>query len=149
MFSDTLINEYAKKLVSQKDQEGRIFKLALDNRFIKELITHLNTEDQLGKDKVNSLGAHLGIYSHATEVISKGRKKAGDFITLNDTGAFWDSWKVEVTESFIEIDANPFKEDTNLFDEYGIEIVGLTKENLDIFIDEAKPFYIQYLRRNL
>jgi hypothetical protein len=149
MFSDTLINEYAKKLVSQKDQEGRIFKLALDNRFIKELITHLNTVDQLGKDKVNSLGAHLGIYSHATEVISKGRKKAGDFITLNDTGAFWDSWRIEVTEAFIEIDADPFKEDTNLFDEYGIEIVGLTKENLDLFIDEAKKLYIQYLRRNL
>ena len=149
MFSDTKINEYAKNVIGNKNQEGKIFKLVLDNRFIKELITHLNTDEQLGKDGTDSLGAQLGIYSPATEVISKGRKKAGSHITLNDTGAFWDSWRVQVNEAFIDIDANPLKDDTNLFDEYGIDILGLTPENLEILIDESKKLYIQWLRRNL
>ena len=149
MFSDTRINEYATKLIAQKDQEGKIFKLVLDNRFIRQLITHLNTDEQLGKERVNSLGEHLGIYSHATELLSDGRKKAGEFINLNDTGAFWESWKVEITEAFIDIDANPFKEETNLFDEYGIEILGLTDENLQILINEATKLYINYFRKNL
>jgi hypothetical protein len=149
MFSDTKINEYAKNVIGNKNQEGKIFKLVLDNRFIKELITHLNTDEQLGKDKVDSLGAHLGTYSNATEVITKGRKKAGSFIDLNDKGDFWDSWKVQVKKALINIDANPFKEDTNLFDEYGIDVLGLTDNNLQILINEATKLYIQYYRKNL
>ena len=149
MFKDTSLFKYATDLIALKNQEDKIFKLVLDNRFIKELITHLNTDEQLGKDKVDSLGAHLGTYSHATEVISKGQKKAGAFINLNDTGAFWDSWKVQVKKALIEIDANPFKEDTNLFDEYGIDVLGLTDTNLQILINEATKLYIQYYRKNL
>jgi len=149
MFKDTSLYEYATNLEKLESQRGKIFKLVLDNRFIKELITHLNTDEQLGKDKVDSLGAHLGIYSHATELISKGRKKAGSYITLQDTGAFWDSWKVEVKETLIDIDANPFKEDTNLFDEYGLDVLGLTDENLQILINEATKLFIDYYRKNL
>lgn len=149
MFKDTSLFKYANDLIELKNQEDKIFKLVLDNRFIKELITHLNTDEQLGKEKVDSLGAHLGIYSNATEVITKGRKKAGAFINLNDTGAFWDSWKVQVKKALIIIDANPFKEDTNLFDEYGIDVLGLTDNNLQILINEATKLYIQYYRKNL
>jgi hypothetical protein len=149
MFKDTSLFKYATDLTALKSQQDNIFKLVLDNRFIKELITHLNTDEQLGKDKVDSLGAHLGTYSNATEVITKGRKKAGAFITLQDTGAFWDSWKVQVKKALIIIDANPFKEDTNLFDEYGIDVLGLTDNNLQILINEATKLYIQYYRKNL
>lgn len=144
MFKDTILFEYAKRLTNLKGQEGKIFKLVLDNRFIKELITHLNTDEQLGKERVDSLGAHLGIYSIFDE---KGR--GGQNITLNDTGAFWDSWVVDVKENGIIIDANPFKEETNLFSEYGINVLGLTDNNLQIFINEARKLYIQYYRKNL
>ena len=115
LFQKTKLAEYANKMIGLKNSEDRIFKLVLDNRFIKELITHLNTDEQLGKERVDSLGAHLGVYSHATELFSGGRKKACEFINLNDTGEFWDSWKVEITEAFILISANPFKDGTNLF----------------------------------
>lgn len=149
MFKNTSLFEYANKITALKGQEGKIFKLVLDNRFIKELITHLNTNDQLGTERVDSLGAHLGTYSHATEFLSKGRKKAGEYINLRDTGDFWESWKVEVKEALINIDANPFKEDTNLFDEYGLDVLGLTDENLQTLINEATKLYIQYYRKNL
>ena len=62
---------------------------------------------------------------------------------------FWDSWKVQVKKALIIIDANPFKEDTNLFDEYGIDVLGLTDNNLQILINEATKLYIQYYRKNL
>lgn len=148
-FINSKLGRYAKNLIALRGTEERIFKLVLDNRFIKELITHLNTDEQLGKQRVDSLGAHLGVYSPVTEVISEGRKKAGEFIDLNDTGAFWDSWEVSVNAGFIKINANPFKEDTNLFDEYGIDILGLTKEHKQILINEARKLYIKYYRKNL
>ena len=148
-FQNTKSFEYAKSLTRLKGTEDKIFKLVLDNRFIKELITHLNTEEQLRKERVDSLGAHLGVYSSVTEIITKGRKKAGEFINLDDTGAFYDSWKVQVKEDRIIIDANPFKEDTNLFDEYGLDVLGLTDENLQIFINEAQKLYIQFIRKHL
>lgn len=149
MFEDTLLFELANKFSDLKGQEGKIFKKVLDNRFIKDLITHLNTIEQLQKDRIDSLGAHLGVYSAVTEIITKGRKKAGEFINLDDTGAFYDSWKVQVKEDRIIIDANPFKEDTNLFDEYGLDVLGLTDDNLQIFINEAQKLYIQFIRRHL
>jgi len=149
MFKDTALFELANKFSDLKGQEGKIFKKVLDNRFIKDLITHLNTIEQLQKDRTDSLGAHLGVYSAVTEVITKGRKKAGEFINLDDTGAFYDSWKVQVKEDRIIIDANPFKEDTNLFDEYGLDVLGLTDDNLQIFINEAQKLYIQFIRKHL
>ena len=149
MFKDTALFELANKFSDLKGQEGKIFKRVLDNRFIKDLITHLNTIEQLQKDRIDSLGAHLGVYSAVTEVITKGRKKAGEFINLDDTGAFYDSWKVQVKEDRIIIDADPFKEDTNLFDEYGLDVLGLTDDNLQIFINEAQKLYIQFIRKHL
>lgn len=149
LFEDTELAIYAKRLVSLKETEDKIFKFVLDNRFIEQLITRLNTDEQLGKDRVDSLGARLGVYSPVTEVLSNGRKKAGEFINLNDTGVFWDSWIVKVTEALITIDADPFKDDTNLFDEYGIDVLGLTDENLQILINEATKLYIEYYNRNI
>ena len=43
---------------------------------------------------------------------------------------------------------NEYK-DTNLFDEYGIDVLGLTDTNLQILINEATKLYIQYYRKNL
>ena len=56
---------------------------------------------------------------------------------------------LQVKKALINIDANPFKEDTNLFDEYGIDVLGLTDNNLQILINEATKLYIQYYRKNL
>lgn len=149
MFTNTLLSEYAQRVIDLGKIEGKIFKEVLDNKVIKDLIVRLNTEEQLGRDKTDSLGAHLGTYSHATEVFSKGKKKQGQLIDLKDTGEFYASWKVKVFQRFISIDANPIKEDTNLFDEYGLDVLGLTDDNLQILIDETQQLYIEYYRKNL
>jgi len=118
------------------------------------LIIFLNTDDQLGKERIDSLGERLGFYSFATEHLSGGRKKQGEPINLNDTGAFWESWKVFINGSQIEIDADPIKEnpnkkDTNLFEQYGIDVLGLTEKNLQVLIDEAFKQYIEWYQRNI
>ncbi len=149
LFLNTELSEYAKRLKRQQRQEDKTFKLVLDNKLIRDLIIFLNTDDQLGEDRIDSLGQRLGFYSFATEVISKGKKKEGEPINLRDTGAFWDSWRVFIGNAIITIDANPDKEDTNLFDEYGIDVLGLTDENLQVLIDEALKQYIVWYQRNI
>ena len=149
MFTNTLLSEYAQRIIDLGKKEGKIFKEVLDNKVIKDLIVRLNTKEQLEKDKTDSLGAHLGTYSFATEQMSDGKKKQGQFIDLKDTGEFYASWKVKVFQRFISIDANPIKEKNNLFDDYGEDVLGLTDDNLQILIDETKKLYIEYYRKNL
>ena len=150
-FVDTPLALYAKRLIALKGQEDRIFKLALDNKFIKDLIIFLNTDNQLGQEHTDSLGQKLfnTLTDRTTYSLFDPKGRGGQEYTLNDTGAFWDSWIVIVQQGNIVIDANPNKDDDNLFDIYGTDIVGLTKENLDILIREALEQFITYYRRNL
>jgi hypothetical protein len=149
LFLNTELSEYATRIKNQKGQEDKTFKLVLDNKLIKELIIFLNTDDQLGDDRINSLGEQLGFYSFVTEQLSGGKKKAGEPFNLRDTGDFWESWRVFIGSGNIIIDADPNKEDTNLFDEYGIDVLGLTDMNLQVLIDEALEQYIFWYQRNI
>ena len=146
LFKNTALYEYANRLATLKGQENWIFKKVLDDEETKRLIIRLNTERQLGDEGINALGQIIGFYSYATEFLSNGRKRAGDPYTLNDTGAFWDSWQVRVYNGHISLTADGDKGDKNLFNEYGIDILGLTDENLQILIDHAKEKFIQYYR---
>lgn len=151
LFTETALAEYAKRLIALKGQEDVIFKKALDNKAIRDLITFLNTDDQLGDDSIDSLGNKLfnKFTNRDSYAASDEKGRGGNPYTLNDTGAFWDSWKVAVLSGRIIIDADPFKEDTNLFDEYGVDVLGLTDENLQVLIDESLEFFIRWYERNI
>ena len=150
-FVDTPLGLYAKRLIALKGQEDRIFKLALDNKVIKDLIIFLNTDDQMGKDHTDALGQKLfnSLTDRTTYSLFDPKGRGGQEYTLNDTGEFWDSFTVTVQQGRIDIDANPNKDDDNLFNIYGTDIVGLTKENLDILIREALEQFIKYYKRTL
>lgn len=145
-FDQTALYLYCQKLITLKGQENWIFKRVLDNENLKRKIIEWNTEKQLGDEGINALGQIIGLYSYATEFLSGGRKRAGDPFTLNDTGAFWASFEVKVFQGHITIDADGRKEDGDLFDKYGIDILGLTDENLQLLIEHAKELYIEYYR---
>ena len=151
MFLNTELAEYAKRLVNQKGQADKTFKLVLDNQTIKKLIIFLNTDDQLGQDHVDSLGQELfNQFTNRTFYSPNDPKgRAGKPYTLNDTGAFWDSFTVAVQQGRIIIDANPFKDGDNLFDAYGQDVVGLTDENLNTLIKEALEHFINWYIRNI
>ena len=137
-----------------KLDEVKAWKFAIDVD-LKKYIIKLNTIDQLFDEGIDSLGDSLGEYSISTiEGTSSylGKKAKGqptDRITLKDTGKFYKTFKIEVKNDSFFINANPIKEDNNLFDDFGNEIVGLTEENQikvsKIILDNT----IKYIRKQL
>lgn len=107
----------------------------------KELIIRLNTEDQLFDKGIDSKGRSLdsigGSYSPVTIEIKRSKGQRTDHITLKDTGDFYNTWDVIVSNDGFEPTADPIKDDTNLFDEWGDDITGLTDESLDEYIEKT------------
>jgi len=141
--ADLEINDVAFKIASEKE--------------VKDLVIQLNTEGQLFELGEDSLGNKLqgktilkdGQYSPFTiqEKISKGQKIENP--TLEDTGGFYSSFVVVPFRGGFTINANPIKGSTNLFDELGIDILGLNDENLGILKDVYKEKVLEEIRKRI
>ena len=148
LFEGTPLFEYARRLVSFKGREPSIFKDVFNRRDVKELIIYLNTEDQIIAEGVDTEGNIIGVYSPATELITNGRKKAGEPFDLYDTGAFIESFRVDVDSGEFTITSNPIKVDpvegpVNIYDKFNnFKIEGLTDENMRVLIDYVRNYYI-------
>lgn len=124
MFFEKLINKLNK---IANLNEGFIWHLSIDNGIKKEII-RLNTIDQLRDEGIDSLGNTLGDYSEiSVEVFGKRE----GHITLEDTGDFYNSFRVFVTFDDLTITANTLKDDTDLTFRFGKDIIGLTEPNLE------------------
>ena len=114
----------------------RVFWMkAFSDQTFKTYILDLIREDQLFSQGIDSDGDIIGYYSEWTEMMNP-EKVAGTPYTLKDTGEFYESMIIYIYENYIEIDADPIKknekgEETNLFYEYGENIIGLTEENME------------------
>jgi hypothetical protein len=106
-----------------------VVRIIEENDTLQVDILEMNRFDQLFQQGIDSKGDLIGVYSYTTELLSGGLKKAGDHYTLEDTGHFFESFKIMTGKDFFEIIANPIKPDANLFDKYGADIVGLTEES--------------------
>jgi len=131
----------------QLDADKMAYQLTRTGNF-QDLVIELNTEDQLYDKGQNSKGESLsdigGDYSSVTIEISKrkGRpKKSASSINLNDTGDFYNSFTVTPFIGGFDIDADPIKDDTNLFSEWGVDIVGLNEQNLDKIRQEYAKYF--------
>ncbi len=131
-----------------KLDEVKAWKFAIDVD-LKKYIIKLNTIDQLFDDGIDSLGDSLGEYSPFTVELKKIKGQPTDRITLKDTGKFYKTFKIEVKDDSFFINANPIKEDTNLFDDFGSEIVGLTEENQKKISKTILDNTIKYIRKQL
>lgn len=131
------------KLESLKVDEDTAWFHVVDREVQFEII-RLNTEDQLFKDGIDSLGADLPDYSDAS--VNVYGKRPGH-MTLKDTGEFYQSFVVRVDRTGINIIADTQKEDKDLL-EYG-EIIGLTDENIELLRDMLIINYREYLRDKL
>jgi hypothetical protein len=110
-----------------------------DQQFKTEILDWIRWE-QLYNEGVDELGQIIGTYSTYTEIINP-EKQAGTPYTLYDTGAFYSSMIITVLDDAIEIDADPIKVDefgqtTDLFNEYGDGIIGLTDDHKTLLADE-------------
>ncbi len=135
---NTLMGEKLKMIADgrRKWNQRFVWKEIFKDKTLHTFILDLITEDQLFKKGVDEDGNVIGEYSIRTQEISGGEKMAGTHYTLKDTGAFFDSFTLDVYPDYFEINANPIKindegEKTNLFFKYGEGIIGLTQESLE------------------
>ncbi len=115
----------------------------------KNEILDLVREAQLRSKGIDGDGDVIGFYSFATELISGGAKQQGDHFTFDDTSEFFRSMFIRVLSDSFEIVADGQKEDDNLFDKYGQEIIALTDENLEKVKIMVRKAYVNYVRRIL
>ncbi len=120
--------------------------LNMDN--IKELIIELQQE-RLYERGTDSEGASLGSYSDYTVEIKREKGQRYDHITLRDTGEFYESFTVTVVKDGVVLDANPNKGQTNLFNDYGIDILGLDDFSFNIVKDQILVEMYQYIVNKL
>lgn len=132
---DLKLNEVAFKIASEKE--------------VKDLVIRLNTKDQLFKLGEDSLGDSLGVYSPFTVEQKKKRGQPTNRITLKDTGEFYNSFNVVPYRGGFTIKANPIKDDDNLFDDFGTDIIGLNEENLQILRDVYKDKVLEEVRKRI
>ncbi len=149
--SDTRGYKLTQKIIELTSQPNLIFQRVLDNSFIKELVIELQTTEQLGKEHVDSEGEDLfnTLTGRTTYSLFDEQGRGGQQYKLFDTGAFWESTEVEVTQTEIVIKMNPVKDDDNLFEIYGANVEGLTTENIEILTREALKLHIQFFRQEL
>jgi hypothetical protein len=113
------------------------------NPKVRLFIEDLNTEKQLHDKGVDSLGVTLGQYSAYTKQIKLNKGQSIKHITLKDTGEFYESFDVKPNQKGFTIFADAQKEDTNLIEAYGKDILGLTDESIKLLIEFIKPYYIE------
>ena len=142
---DTKIGEVLNKTLILSDAEAWI--KSIDQNLKRSIVVDWIQRDQLFNKGVNSLNAVIGYYSPLTEILSGGRKKAGEKYNLFDTGDFYRSMFVSVLTNEILITAN----DTKMMDQkwYNKYILGLNDENLQKLIFKVKQNYIKYIRKVL
>jgi hypothetical protein len=134
-----------------KLDQNKLLRQILSGTEIQELIIFYNTEDQLFRKGQDKLGRDLdsvgGGYSPYTIQIKTEKGQPVDRVTLKDTGAFYDSFKVVVGDTYIEIIANPMKGETDINREWGGYVIGLQPENVQKVIDYVKEKFIASVKR--
>jgi len=112
-----------------------------------DLIIELNTKKQLYDRGINSKGESIGDYSLYTKAIKDEKGQIFDHVTLNDTGKFYESFKVYVnSQKDFVITADTIKDTSDLIVDWGREILGLTDESLNVLRESAKNILIPYVK---
>ena len=115
---------------------------------VKDDIISFIQDDQLYEGiKADKNENYIGFYSYWTEVITNGEKRMGEPYNLKDTGAFYRSMLVKVLQDSIVIDGDYTKMEDQ--DWWTLDILGLTKENLERYAEIIRQGFIDYARREL
>lgn len=103
---------------------------------------------QLQKDRLftigeDSKGLTLGQYAVSTKIKKQRQGLPSGHITLFDTGEFYNSFTLQITADGFVLNADGQKESINLFERYGNDILGLSFEDFEKFVE----FSIEALQR--
>lgn len=134
-------------LIKRFDGSKLLREIMSDERF-KDYYIQLNQE-QLYEDGKDSNDNFLEPYSRFTVAIKRKKGQPSDRTTLKDTGKFYRSFKITVNSGGFTIDADGQKDNINLFDRYGIDILGLNQMNTfqfqNLIASEIKNRILQIL----
>jgi hypothetical protein len=112
-----------------------------------DLIIELNTKNQLYDKGVDAIGDSIGSYSAKTKAIKDASGQISDHVTLNDTGKFYESFKVYInSQKDFVISADTIKDTDDLIFKYGKDILGLNEDSLTILRESAKKILIPYVK---
>lgn len=128
-----------------------VLKHLSENKQFTDLIIELNTRKQLFDRGIDSTGRQLsdvgGNYSPYT--LQLHPEKIEDKITLFDTGDFYESFRVFYSSGDFVISADTIKDTSNLIEDWGANILGLTNESLSLLREKAKEIIIPYVRKKI
>jgi len=140
---DNILN----KAMNLNESEGWLFVI---DKTVQDEIIRLNTEDQLEEDGIDSKNRKLGDYTVYTKDLKRQKGQRIDHITLKDTGAFYESFRVLVNKSGITIIADDSsKYDVPLTKSFGLDILGLTEDNKEWLHDFLIERYHEFIKREL
>lgn len=139
------------KLFSALDNlnEDQIWLFAVDKDVQDEMI-RINTEDQLEEEGIDSLGRKLGDYAPSTIAYKRRKGQRYDHVTLKDEGDFYNSFNVKVNVNEIIIDADDSsKYNKPLFEVWGVDVLGLTDDNMNYIKEMILENYIKFVLNEL
>lgn len=140
---DILLNRL--RSIKRNLKPEKIWKNVFRKKYIQEYIIDKLIQDNQLRLSLTGLGTPIRdkntgstTYSLLTEILSQGKKKAGDPYNLYDSGEFYNSMLFLLGNNFFEIDADPIKENDNLFTKYGEEIIWLSENSKE----KLRPYLI-------
>lgn len=136
--------------------EDKLWVFSVDKP-IRDKMIELNTDLQLYEFGIDSNGDPItsnlsgnSFYSNFTVQFKKAKNQRFDHITLKDTGRFYESFTVDVTVNDIIFDAEDSQfYDVPLFEVYGVDVLGLTPENMEYIKDTILHNYLKLLTNEL
>ncbi len=126
------IGDKIKKFL-KLDLKKEVIKI-LNTQKVKEFVVEMQQERLFNTGK-DSKGESLGRYSPFTVVIKQSKGQRTDHITLRDTGEFYESFTFYATDTELIFDADAQKDEDNLFDDFGLDIIGLNDFNRERLIE--------------
>lgn len=130
------------KKLSQKKLSDDLYRFI---RTIEKEILDKNKE-QIEFDSEDIFGNALGYFSKATEMITGGRKKAGEPFTGKETGDWFKGFYMQEVSGVLRINSKDPKTIDILRSDNWLsnEVFGLSDENLKAIIEEKLlPFFIK------
>jgi len=158
------IRKITKKLI--RIDANKLINSLLETNQFQSIILNLNRVDQLFLDGIQSDGNPLtsnnstpGVYSNLTQFLNDGvtfsfageskQKIEGEPYFLFSDGDFYSTFVIRLGNDYFEIDADPIRDDTNIFEEFGREILGLTDENTQLLIDFMRSELIDKIQQEI
>lgn len=96
----------------------------------KTYVLDLNRLGQLYYKGIDASGLLLGHYAAYT--LRTKEDPMLSHVTLKETGDFYSTFDLKVHKAHLEIEADTMKGNTDLMDEWGVDILGLTEESKEM-----------------